>query len=515
MTQQHAVGIDLGTTFSSLAYVDAAGHLTSLALEDGGFTIASAVYFKSEHEVVVGDEALAYSMIYPDRVARKFKREMCKEGAGFTCDGKTHRPEELSAIVLKTLLQHAEPTLGRIERAVISVPFVFDEARRQATIDAGHIAGLKDVDLVDEPVAAGIAYGNKLFASSGRWGSDELEDLFADETILVYDLGGGTFDATIMRIGGDASFEVLSTTGDWELGGEDWDDVLLNRVCDEYEAATGESIRDQPDHMQELRLKAIDAKKALSERSRTEFDVSFGRKRVTITLHRGDFERDTRFLVTRTTDSVGEMLEQAGKTWSHIDRILLVGGSSRMPMINKHLSLITGRTFDMSLSPDTAIAQGAALFAAFHAGNRHVAVRDVSTVNSHALGLEVFDPQTGQCINDVILPANQPTLKDVQRTYRMKDKNKGVLLNVLLGSVQPDLCVRLGQLRIAPTRAEGNPEVRVSYCFRENGMLAVEGVVIPPNGKPQRAQAEIVVDGKMSDEEVSAATTALRGIEFS
>ncbi len=515
MAQQHSVGIDLGTTFSSLAYVDSDGRLTSLPTGDGGFTVASAIYFKSEHEVVVGNEALEYSMISPDRVARKFKRDMCKQGAGFECDGRTYRPEELSAMVLTTLLQCAEPVIGKVDRAVISVPFVFDEARRQATIDAGHIAGLKEVDLVDEPVAAGIAYGHKLFAGSGRWGGGEWEELFSDETILVYDLGGGTFDATVMRIGKDAEFEVLSTTGDWELGGEDWDDVLLNRICDQYEQLTGDSVRNEPAQMQELRLKAVEAKKALSERPRSEVQVGFGKKRVTITLTRGDFERETRFLVTRTTDSVDEMLEKTNRSWSHVDRILLVGGSSRMPMINKHLSQVTGRQFDMSLSPDTAIAQGAALFAAFHSGNRKVPVTDVSTVNSHALGLEVFDPKLKRRINDVILAANEPTLKEVKRSYRVKDENKGVLLVVLLGDDEPDLCVKLGQLRISTQELNGRPEVRVSYCFRENGMLAVEGVVVRKDGKLRRASAEIVVEGKMTEDDVTAATRTLRGIDFS
>ena len=515
MTQECSVGIDLGTTFSSLAWVDGAGHVESLRLSNGTYTVASAVYFKSKSVVIVGSEAYDYALMYPDRVARKFKRDMCKEGADFECDGRKYRPQELSAMILKKLLKEAEPVIGPVRKAVISVPFVFDDARRQATIDAGRIAGLDEVELVDEPVAAGIAYGNKLFSGHRRFADQELEEMFTDETLLVYDLGGGTFDATIMRLGKDAKFEVIATAGDWELGGEDWDDVLLNAIVDAYELSIGEDVRTCKEHMQELRRFAIDAKKTLSERPRVDLNIAVSGSRATVTLSRGDFERDSLYLLTRTTDTVSEMLRDNQMDWNYIDRILLVGGSSRMPMVHKQLHRITGREFDMSLPPDTAIAQGAALFAAFHAGNANVSVSDVVTVNSHPIGLAVHNRKTNRVVNDVILKANTPTLTAEFREYDVPDPDLGVQLVILLGNDDPSACARLGRVWITGIpKGARKPKVRVSYCFQENGMLAVEGVVIHKGGQPIKAKTELAIEGKMPEDEVEDAVQTLKGIDF-
>src|SRR5262245_2630748 len=244
MAQKYHVGIDLGTTFSSLALVDEKGHVSALRL-GSGFQLASAVYFRGPGDLVVGNEALEYALIHPHRVARAFKRQMGESEYGpkgpdgvkksFEVDGRRYRPEELSAIVLKKLLGTAEKHLGPIERAVISVPFVFDERRRQATRDAARIAGLKDVDLVDEPVAAAIAYGHMLVQKGGF---GRIADVYLDQEVVVYDLGGGTFDATIMKLRHDGTFEVIATHGDEQLGGEDWDNVLLQTIAERYRALT-------------------------------------------------------------------------------------------------------------------------------------------------------------------------------------------------------------------------------------------------------------------------------------
>jgi molecular chaperone DnaK len=229
--QRYSVGIDLGTTFSSLAYADDQGRVEALRLPDGTFQVASVVYFKGPGEVIIGTEALNYSVIDAARVARAFKRQMGESSYQFEAHGKRFRPEELSAMVLRKLLEAATAQLGPIERVVISVPFAFDEMRRRATQAAGRIAGIKEIDLVDEPVAAALAYGHALIKGGGFFSVNEV---YADETVLVYDLGGGTFDATIMRLRHDGTFQVVATDGDVRLGGEDWDTALLEIVCERY-----------------------------------------------------------------------------------------------------------------------------------------------------------------------------------------------------------------------------------------------------------------------------------------
>src|SRR2546423_11128755 len=260
--QRYAVGIDLGTTFSSLAYVDEEGRVEPLRLPDGTFQVASIVYFKSLKEIIVGSDALPFAAMDASRVARAFKRHMGEKDFKFEVDGKAFRPEQLPALILRKLLEAAVQKLGPIENVVISVPCVFDESRRQATQSAGKIAGIKSIDIVDEPVAAALAYGHTLMqGGSFSLGSNEV---YADETVLVYDLGGGTFDATVMTLASDGNFEVVATDGDERLGGEDWDNALLEIVCDGYQRETGSDPRQESELMQELRLKTIELKKTQS-----------------------------------------------------------------------------------------------------------------------------------------------------------------------------------------------------------------------------------------------------------
>src|SRR5947209_6225554 len=287
MAQKHHIGIDLGTTFSSLAIVDEKHRVSALRL-GGNFQMASAIYFRGPGDLVVGTEALDYAVIHPDRVARAFKRQMGEPEYGpkqrdgtkavFEVDGRRYRPEELSAIVLKKLLGMAAKHVGPIERATISVPFVFDERRRQATRDAARIAGLKEVDLVDEPVAAAIAYGHMLVQKGGF---DRVESVYLDQEVVGYDLGGGTFDATIMKLCPDGTFEVVATHGDEQLGGEDWDNVLVEMILERYRALARHDPAEEREVMQELRRKAVTAKETHSparqvDASFTHADVEHG-----------------------------------------------------------------------------------------------------------------------------------------------------------------------------------------------------------------------------------------------
>jgi molecular chaperone DnaK len=525
MTRQRAaVGIDLGTTYSSLAYVDAGNRLQVLRLPDGEFGLASAIYFRGPTDVVVGGEALHYAIVQPQRVARAFKRHMGDPNFRFECDGQAFRPEELSALVLKKLVELAAKEAGPIEEVVIAVPYVFDELRRRATIDAARIAGLRVLDLVDEPVAAALAYGHTLLQGDGLFGHAELNDLFGDSILLVYDLGGGTFDTTVLRLGRDGTFEVLATDGDERLGGEDWDNVLLGMVVEQHRRQAGRDPSEDLGLMQDLRLRVVEAKKALSERPRAEIAYTHDGVSFQCTLALGDFEAKTRHLLERTQATIESMLKGKGMTWKHIDRILLVGGASRMPMVPKLIEVASQRRdLDMSLPPDVAVASGAALYAALRAGGREMRVREVRTVNSHPLGLRVRDKQTMRVINDVLLRANEPTLKKAFRAYRLTSgqagvTREGVTLSILLGdSREVADCVLLGQGRIAEVPAQTSPEdvVKVTFCFLPNGLLHVAGSYQPAGGGPPfEVEFEVEVEGQMKEEEVRAATGTLRGISI-
>jgi len=370
------------------------------------------------------------------------------------------------------------------------------------------------VELVDEPVAAGIAYGHKLFGGNGRWDSKELDEQFANATIMVYDLGGGTFDVTVMRLRKDGTFEVLVTAGDERLGGEDWDDILVDMLVESYERATGLDVRSSLEFMQELRLTAVEVKKALSAVGQVARTISFEGRSAEIVTKYGDFKRQTQHLTARTIDTIRTMFEQKEMDWNQIDRLLMVGGSSRLKAIQEHVALFSEKVIDMSLQPDTAVAHGAALYAAHQAGNDNVVVKKVVTVNSHALGLKVRDPQTGQLVNQVVLKANQPARTPVTCEYDVPPSKSELLLMVLVGDQAPDACVQLGQMRISkiPPKAK-NPTIAVTYSFQDSGFLDVKAVVRHDGGEPIRAQAEIQVEGIMATDEVQNAALDLIGVE--
>jgi molecular chaperone DnaK len=516
--QSCCVGIDLGTTFSSLAYVDEQNRLHSLRAEADGYAVASAVYFHGPDEIAVGTEALNFSVIRPDRVARAFKRHMGDDGYRFECDGKAFRAEELSAMVLKKLLASALEVIGPVDEAVISVPAYFDEVRRQATVAAGRIAGLTKVDLINEPEAAALAYGHTLI-KGGLFVNPELNELFGQEaTLLVFDLGGGTFDVTIARYGVGGKFEVIATDGDIRLGGEEWDLALLEHVSTRYYELTGYHPRQDPSVLQELLLKCVESKKTLSERRFT--DVTFSRegKDYKVRIPVGDFERLTAHLVNRTEATTSGLIARLGMNWSSFDRILLVGGSSRMPMIGKMMSLVTNRQIDQSLSPDTAIAQGAALYAALRSGGRDMKIKEFRSVNSHPLGLRVRGGVSHRLLNDVLLPANRPTGTAISRTYRVTPGKKWGRLLILQGEdLNPDACVTLGHGLIGGLPADTAPGdvVEVTFCFQENGLLRVTAVHTPrAGGNPTTADFTVEVEGTMTEPEIAASTTTLRGISI-
>ncbi len=342
-------GIDLGTTYSSIAYVDEYGKPVIMPNAENQHLTPSVVFF-DEGNIVVGDVAKESAKIYPDEVVSFVKRSMGEPNFLFEYDSKTYRSEEISSYIIKKVVQDAEHNLGeKITDLVITCPAYFGINEREATKKAGEIAGYNVRQIINEPTAAAIAYGT---AESSQ-----------HKTVLVYDLGGGTFDITMIDINPDA-IEVICTGGDHNLGGKDWDDRIVSFLVDEFQKATKteDDILDDPDTCQELLLSAEKAKKVLSQREKTPIAITHGGERVKVELERQKFEELTADLVERTVTFTNEMLEEARKKgYDKFDKIILVGGATRMPCIQKRIE----KEFSMKpeiYDPDESVTKGAAIY---------------------------------------------------------------------------------------------------------------------------------------------------------
>ncbi|MEZ4527596.1 MAG: Hsp70 family protein [Desulfobacterales bacterium] len=344
-------GIDLGTTYSSIACVDEYGKPIVIPNAENQRVTPSVVFFDGEN-IVVGDVAKESSKLYPGDVVSFIKRSMGEANFIFEHNGKQYRPEEISSFIIRKIVQDAELNLGisGTKDVVITCPAYFGINEREATRRAGEIAGYNVRQIINEPTAAAIAFG-----------SMEAEH---EQVVLVYDLGGGTFDITMIDIKPNASIEVICTGGDHNLGGKDWDDRIVAYLVQEFQKATGikDDILEDPDTCQDLQLSAEKAKKILTQRDQTPVLVTHAGERVKIILERRAFEIITQDLLERTISLTHEMLEEAGKKgYEHFDEILLVGGSTRMPQvaerIRKEFSM-EGKIFD----PDESVAKGAAIY---------------------------------------------------------------------------------------------------------------------------------------------------------
>ncbi len=351
MTQQanRIFGIDLGTTYSSIAYVDEFGKAVIIPNAENERVTPSVVFF-DEDSIVVGDVAKESAKLYPNDVVSFIKRSMGEPNFVFVHNGEEYHPEEISAYILKKLAQDAEQYLGeKVTDVVITCPAYFGINEREATRKAGEIAGFNVRQIINEPTAAAIAYGSL--------------DSTQDSVALVYDLGGGTFDVTMIDIRRD-SVEVICTGGDHHLGGKDWDDRIVAHLVELFQAQTGTTadILEDPDTWQDLQLSAEKAKKILSRRERTPISITHGGERVKVLLERKKFEEITEDLLERTIEFTKGMLEEAkAKRYDHFDEIILVGGSTRMPQVVKRIEKefsVTPKIYD----PDEAVAKGAAIY---------------------------------------------------------------------------------------------------------------------------------------------------------
>lgn len=413
MLTTHAVGIDLGTTYSCIAHLNEQGEPVSIPNHEGEVSTPSVVMF-DQGEEIVGTEALRNAIMHPTQVVQNAKRFIGDANKTWKVDGKVVTPVDVSAAILRKLLKDAQQQIGPIERAVITVPAQFSEAQRLATVEAGKRAGLKIVDIINEPVAAALCY---VLGTEGLW----FTELADEQRILVYDLGGGTFDLSLVSYRQN-EVKVISSTGDLYLGGIDWNQCLQNAVAEQFAKEFGEDPRRDPESLQHLSWEVEQCKRSLSVRPKAALIVQHAGKRKTYQIEREQFLSLTKHLVKRTEEITNQLLEQHRKGSSHLDvMVLSTGGSSRMPMIDDMLRRLKGTRVSKTLSPDHSIAHGATYYAGMLLSNsefvhsildpdakaRLKKVKQQS-VNARALGILIRDVKTNQRVPFYLIPANTP-----------------------------------------------------------------------------------------------------------
>ena len=356
------IGIDLGTTMSAAAYLGDDGCPESIRSSEGELTTPSAVYF-DDAQPLVGREALRAAEFDPSRMVRFAKRHLGQPFLPKQIANHAIPPLVIQATLLRSLRNDAENLLGPVTSAAIAVPAYFNEPNRQATRDAGLLAGFRTVDIINEPTAAAIAYGRDQGNTSDKRSARQ------NELVLVYDLGGGTFDTTLMEVNG-TQFDAIATAGDSYLGGMDWDRRLVDYLADLFQEEKGIDLRDNDSALLHLGFQAEDLKKSLATRESTQLRLGLPGDDIQKTLSRGEFESITKDLLDRTIDCCRKLLRESGLEWSDLDRLILVGGSTRMPAIQERLQNESGLPLDDSLSPDESVAHGAAIYADSLASSR-------------------------------------------------------------------------------------------------------------------------------------------------
>jgi len=506
---QPPVGIDLGTTYSVVAYLDDSGRPTTLPNGSGELLTASALLFDAD-DVVVGREAVRGSIMDPDSFAECFKRDVGSSVYHRKVRGVDVPPEVFSALILERLRQDAERRLGPVRQAVITVPAFFDETRRKATQEAGRLAGLEVLDIINEPTAAAVAYGYQHGFFHPVQGAVEAEP----RRVLVYDLGGGTFDVTILEISGHR-FRALATDGDVRLGGKDFDERLVDHAAGQFAAEHGLDPRSDAQDAAQLWQDIQEAKHTLSERQRAVVMVVHAGIRMRIEVTRQLFEELGRDLLRRTENTTVQVVREAGLQWSDIERVLLVGGSSRMPMVAEMLQRVTGKEPDRTASPDEAVAHGAALYAAMLANQgapAGLARCELLNVNSHSLGVVGMNTKTRRRQNVVIIPKNTPIPCSVARTFQTaRHGQRNVVVAIVEGeSHRPEECIALGHciVRDLPPDLPQGTQVRVEYQYAANGRISVLARVPAVR---QSAQVEIQREPGRDLEDLDTWRARLRG----
>ena len=482
------IGIDLGTTNSCVSVMEG-GEATVIPNAEGHRTTPSVVAFSKTGERMVGQVAKRQAVTNPDRTISSIKREM---GSDYkvTIDGKKFTPQEISAMILQKLKADAEAYLGEpVTEAVITVPAYFTDAQRQATKDAGKIAGLDVKRIINEPTAAALAYGL---------------DKETDQKIMVYDLGGGTFDVSVLEIG-DGVIEVLATAGNNRLGGDDFDQCITNYLVQEFKKSDGIDLSGDRVAMQRLKEAAEKAKIELSGVTSTNINLPYitadatGPKHLDVTLTRAKFNELTAHLVEKTAGPVRQAMSDAGITASDLTKVLLVGGSSRVPAVQEMVKKLTGKEGFKGINPDECVADGAAIQGGVLGGDvAGVVLLDVTPLS---LGIETLG---GVCTKLIERNTTIPTKKS-QVFSTAADNQTSVEVNVLQGEREMAAYNKsLGRFQldgIAPAR-RGVPQIEVTFDIDANGIVNVSAKDLD-TGKAQ--QITITASSNMSREDIDRA----------
>ncbi|GKG91908.1 MULTISPECIES: molecular chaperone DnaK [Gordonibacter] len=502
------LGIDLGTTNSAMAVMEGS-EPEILVNAEGDRTTPSVEGFRKDGERVVGKAAKNQAVTNPENTVSSVKRfigrsydetpeerktvsyklQKGKDGrAVVDIDGKDYTPEEISAMVLQKLKNDAEKQLGApVTQAVITVPAYFNDAQRQATKDAGKIAGLEVLRIINEPTAAALAYG--------------LDKTNKDEKILVFDLGGGTFDVSILELG-DGVFEVAATAGDNHLGGDDWDQRIIDWMADKFKAENGIDLRQDKMALQRLKEAAEKAKMELSSTTQANINLPFitadasGPKHLDYTLTRAEFERITKDLLDRVKKPVEQALKDAGLKAGDIDEVILVGGSTRMPAVQDIVKKLTGKEPNMSVNPDEVVAMGAAVQGGVLAGDvEGILLLDVTPLS---LGVETMGGVMTKMIDrNTTIPTRKTEIYSTAA-----DNQTSVEVHVLQGERQmahDNKTLGKFQLSGIPAARRGVPQIEVTFDIDANGIVNVSAKDL---GTGKQQQITISGSTALNDDEV-------------
>ncbi|WP_422926092.1 Hsp70 family protein [Singulisphaera sp. PoT] len=469
---QGFVGIDLGTTNSVVAARNAYGRPEVIPNRDGQNITPSVIYFGSDPPAV-GQEAKEWARLGNEEIASFFKPHMGNPLYQLRFQNRDYNASDLSAIVLRRLKEDAEAKLGlSIEHTVITVPAYFADAQRKATIDAGNAAGLDVLRIINEPTAAALAYG--------------LQKTGTNETVLIYDLGGGTFDVTVAKITHDA-VGVLSTAGDHDLGGKNWDDRIAMFLSEKFASETGLDPLDDPVALNEVLVRSEQAKWALSERNSARITLQLGSERKGYELSRAEFENLTFPLMDRTRKLTEEALEEAKLRWQDLSGVLLVGGSTRMPMVRSYVSQMAGMPPRTGVNVDEVVALGAAIQAAMEMGESSQdatprftlgGMRRVDDVMSHSLGAVAVNAEGNAYINDIVIRRNLQIPAENTRSYLHAThggSNQKLEVYLTQGESQNPLdCSILGKYVFSGIMATDHEvTVDVGMSYDSNGVVQV------------------------------------------
>ncbi len=495
--KQPAIGIDLGTTYSVVAYLDETGRPVTIVNSEGDLITPSVVLFDGDN-TVVGKEAVKAVASEALHVADCAKRDLGDRTYHRAIEGRQYPPEAIQAWVLNKMKADAVRHLGPFSQVVITVPAYFDEVRRKATQDAGYMAGLEVIDIINEPTAAAVAFGFQQGFLNPQGAAVK------PQKILVYDLGGGTFDVTVMEIVG-TQFNALATDGDVRLGGRDWDQRVMDYVAEEFKRQHKLDPREDPNAAGRLWRECEDAKRTLTARTKAAVTYDFKGAAARVEITREKFEEITFDLLDRTRFTTKHTLQAAGLGVNDIDRVLLVGGSTRMPMVRQMLKEFAGRDPDASVSADEAVAHGAALHAgivmARSLGNRQPFT--IKNVNSHSLGVVATDPKTSRRRNAILIPRNTPLPVSAKRAFKTSRADQAsILVQIVEGeSASPEECSQLGKctVRDLPKGLPAGTPIEVKFRYAENGRLNI-GVKVANTDK--ELQHEITRENSLTPEQL-------------